>query len=123
MKELYDKVIEAYKSGNENAFAAAARNWCEAGGSNPFKPNTKESNLYFDACRAYRLWTSKSINARVSKRRMIDYVKQIAELDLPNPYPEKKKRVVKEEPEHVLGVLPTEEKKHFFNKRKEGENK
>ena len=117
MKELYDKVIEAYKSGDENLLTAAARNWIEAGEENPFKPDTEESNLYFNACRAYRIWKSGGISSRVSKLRMVKFVKQIAELDLPNPYeipktkqPKKVKQVVTEEPVHMFGVIPEEKK-------------
>ena len=108
MKELYDKVIAAYKSGDENAMNAAARNWVESCPDNPFEPGTEANNLYFEACRNYRLWKGNGISSRVSKVRMINRVKSIAALDLPNPYDKPKKKVKKEEPVHVLGIIPEE---------------
>ena len=145
MKNLYNKVIEAYKSGDENAFAAAARNWVAEETVNPFEENTEEYELFFKARTAYDIWYSGAINARVSKRRMIAAVKSIAELNLPNPYGEvkEKKKLFekvaeqKEQKEqiHVLGVVPEKkeetveiseevkpEKKHIFGKRKKDDS-
>ena len=118
MNELYDKVIASQN--DENLFAAAARNWLEAGGDNPFAPDTEAHNLYFNACMAYKTWQAGAINARVSKRRMVNYVRQIAELNLPNPYVVKKQKRIIAEPETVvLGVVPDKKKKHRFFKGEE----
>ena len=86
MKELYDKVIEAFNSGDENLFVAATRNWAEAGGDNPFPSGTEEYTLFANACKAYNIWRSGAINSRVSKKRMVAYIQKIAEKGLPNPY-------------------------------------
>lgn len=115
--DLYEKVIEAFKSGDENLFNAAARNWSEQADDAPFE-KAEDRDLFFKARRNYTLWKSGAINSRVSKIRMIDNVRQIAEKNLPNPY---KKEVKKEkEPVRVLGVVPEEEKeeKHIFRRKK-----
>ena len=111
MEELYNKVIEAYKSGDENAMTAAARNWMEVDGENPFPADSEASNKYFNAARAYRIWKSGAINSRVSKQRMTRLVREIAELNLPNPYEKPKTKTTKKvKQEHILGVLPEEVK-------------
>ena len=124
--ELYEKVINAYKSGDENLFNASARNWIEGADIAPFE-NSEAVGLFGAAKHHYALWKSNGISSRVSKLRMINDVSKIAEMDLPNPYKEAKKRKEehKEEPMHVLGVVPdktveslAEEPKHFFSRRK-----
>lgn len=84
--ELYEKVLGALKSGDENYFNAAARNWIEGTEEAPFE-NEEAVNLYANAKHYCSLWRNKAINGRISKQRMIDCVKQIAEMNLPNPYP------------------------------------
>ena len=123
-QELYDKVIEAYRSGDENLFNAAARNWIEGAENAQF--NDPELNDLFDkAKRCCNAWRNKAINGRVSKIRMINCVRAIAEKGLANPYnPNEKIEEVKQEedkPEeinkiHVLGVIPEEQPKNFVDK-------
>lgn len=126
-KELYDKVISAYQSGNTDTFSVAARNWVEGAKDAPFED--VEACSMFNAAKRYcKLWRSKAINGRVSKLRMIECIRKIAEKNLPNPYKEeKKKRVLNivekesetKEPQIVLGVIPEEPaKKRIFGKRK-----
>lgn len=104
MENLYNKVIEAHKAGDENMFAAAAKNWmCEAEEA-PFE-DAEAKELFSKAKRNYRIWKSGAISSRVSKLRMIECVRKIAEKNLPNPYVAK----VEEKPvakHYVFGVLP-----------------
>lgn len=135
--ELYEKVIEAYKSG-EDIFNAAARNWIE--GTEEAKFESEEANELYRKAQYYRsVWRSKAINSRVSKIRMIECVRRIAEMDLPNPYPKTKVLGVvpdevkivddpeaikgsaqaEKKAEKVLGVVPEEKPKGFFRRHRE----
>ena len=126
-QELYDKVILAYKAGDENMFNAAARNYAAKADDAPFDdPEARE--LFFSAKRNYHIWQNKAISGRVSKLRMIEDIRKLAEKDLPNPYLEQRKvikkseQVKKAEPVHVLGVVPEEpeqkEEKRLFPRRR-----
>ncbi len=137
--ELYERVLSAINE-DDGTFNAAARNWIEGSEDAPFEDN-EAKELFSMAKIACAAWRNKAINGRVSKLRMIEYVRKIVEKKLPNPYsvktkeyginPEKVK--LTDEPEaiqgstvkehvHVLGVVPEdspkEEKPKFFNKRK-----
>lgn len=121
MKELYDKVMEAYESKDENAFAAAARNWVEGAQEAPFE-DSEARGLFSDAKRHCLIWRSGAISSRVSKLRMVACIRKIAEKNLPNPYKE-----IKKEKKHVLGVIPEEApavkdksktELHIFGRRK-----
>lgn len=138
--ELYEKVLSAVNE-DEGTFNAAARNWIESGKEPDFKDD-EAKNLYYAAKIACAAWRSNAINGRVSKRRMVDCVRKIAEMKLSNPYDKNEKaeeskeevteeavekkveaEEIKKEPEqeriHVLGVVPEQkEEKHFFGKRK-----
>lgn len=104
-QELYDNVIKAYKMNDENRFAAAARNWVENSDYAPFEDGHAR-DLFYKAKLANKAWRSKAINGRISKTRMIERVRDIAQMDLKNPY----EGTVKQEAMHVLGVLPEESK-------------
>lgn len=106
MENLYNKVIEAHKAGDENMFAAAAKNWiCEAEEA-PFE-DAEAKELFSKAKRNYRIWKSGAISSRVSKLRMIECVRKIAEKNLPNPYAAKEEVKPAEITKHyVFGVLP-----------------
>ena len=83
--ELYKKVIETYKSGNEEDFAVAACNWIDQSNINPFKE--REPHLmYFKAKQYCRNWRNGGVDSRSAKRNLISYVRKIAELNLPYPY-------------------------------------
>lgn len=130
--ELYEDVINGLDKEN---FSAYARNWI-AGAEEAHFEDMEANELFANAKRYFHLWCSNAINSRISKQRMVECVRKIAEKNLPNPYapemreygvdPEQVKIVddpeaikgstVKEEPEHVLGVVP--EEKTFFGKRK-----
>ena len=117
--ELYERVLSALKE-DEGTFNAAARNWIEGADDASFADN--EANELFNMAKiACYAWRNKAINGRVSKHRMIEYVRKIAEKNLPNPYPDVKEYGVNpekvklvDEPEaiqgstvkHVLGVVP-----------------
>ena len=152
--ELYNKVIETL---NTEDFSAAARNWIESGDEADF--HSDEANeLFYKAKACCVKWRGGAIDGRISKQRMIDCVRKIAEMNLPNPYPKEvlemginpetvklvdepeaiqgstvKEEIVKEEPIHVLGVVPKaepeieekkviekpkDEKPNFFGKHK-----
>lgn len=121
--ELYEKVIETNKSIDNGAFVAAARNWVSSAEEVDFK-NDEANELFFAAKRHCMIWCSNAINARVSKLRMVDCVKKIAEMNLPNPYPEtstenETKKIEENKtavPVHVLGVVPE------LNKKSENSN-
>jgi len=96
--ELYEKVIAA-SSLDESAFNVAAKNWIGCTEEAPFEDeNAKE--LYSKAKICYVKWKNKTIDGNISKQRMINYVREIAKMNLPNPY--------KWEP---LIVIPVEEPK------------
>jgi len=117
--ELYEDVINGLDKEN---FSAYARNWIEGAEEAHFEDN-EANELFINAKYLCRLWRSKAINGRVSKNRMIECVRKIAEKKLPNPYENPAAEVIEEptekpaeEPTHILGVVP--EEKTFFGKRK-----
>ena len=98
--ELYDKVITALKA-DEGSFNAAARNWIEGVEDAPF--DNEEAKELFSRAKYYcAAWRSKGINSRISKQRMIECVRKIAEMELGNPYVKSGFR--------MLGVAPDETK-------------
>lgn len=117
--ELYNRVLSAMNE-DEGTFNACARNWIESGKDPNFK-NDEANELFYTAKLACAAWRNKAINGRVSKGRMIDCVRKIAEMKLDNPYdPNEKVEEPKieeiklektDEPKmHVLGVIPEEMK-------------
>ena len=114
--ELYNKVLASVNE-DEGTFNAAARNWIE-GTENASFNNEEADELYNKAKVCCGLWRKGAINGRISKRRMIDCVRKIAEMKLPNPYDpnepdpdavvETAEEVIEEvkQPIHVLGVIP-----------------
>ena len=120
--ELYNRVLSALNE-DEGTFNASARNWIEGADSVSFED--EEANELFNMAKiACAAWRGKAINGRVSKLRMIECVRKIAEKNLPNPYPvetreygvdpEKVKLV--DDPEAIQGSTEKEEKKvkHMF---------
>ena len=107
--ELYEKVIYAFNE-NDGSFDVAARNWLASADKAPFG-NEKANELFWEAKMFQSIWRSGAINSRVSKRRMIARAREIAELQLPNPYDpsEKDDEVVeaeeKNEKTYVFGVV------------------
>lgn len=98
--ELYDRVIAALKE-DEGNFNAAARNWIEGVEDAPF--DNEEAKELFSRAKYYcAAWRSKGINSRISKLRMIECVRKIAEMELGNPYVKSGFR--------MLGVVPDETK-------------
>lgn len=98
--ELYDRVIAALKE-DEGSFNAAARNWIEGVDEAPF--DNEEAKELFSRAKYYcAAWRSKGINSRISKLRMIECVRKIAEMELGNPYVKSGFR--------MLGVVPDETK-------------
>lgn len=85
MFELYDKLINAYKSENEDSFSAAARNWIEAEENAPFN-NDEYNEFYYAAKRNCRIWRSNAINSRSARVKMINNVRELMKLGVPNPY-------------------------------------
>lgn len=97
--ELYDKVITALKA-DEGSFNAAARNWIEGVDEAPF--DNEEAKELFSRAKYYcAAWRSKGINSRISKLRMIECVRKIAEMELGNPYVKSGFRMLGVEPEKV----------------------
>jgi hypothetical protein len=82
--ELYNKVLECLDK-DESTFNAVARNWIEGTNEANFK-NEKAEELFIRAKQCCAIWRSGAINSRISKRRMIEYVREIAKMNLPNPY-------------------------------------
>lgn len=125
MKEYFDKVQEAFESGDEGKFTAAVRNWLGTEEENPFKDNTTEHALFFSAKKAYSTWQSGAINCRSSKVRMVKYIRQMMEIGTENPYKNKTKakKVEKKEEIYVLGVLPEDKTIEQLKKIEECEKK
>lgn len=140
MFALYEKFIDTYKNGTNSEFEAAAFNFISAEPENKFEGEGAE--LLFKAGIMYRRWRTQSISCKHARKEMFVLLKQLADMDLPNPYdkpeeeeviepepevvepepetveePEVVEEVVNEEPVHVLGVVP-EEKKSFFSRHK-----
>lgn len=127
MFALYEKFIDTYKNGTNSEFEAAAFNFIAAEPENKFEGEGAE--LLFKAGIMYRRWRTQSISCKHARKEMFVLLKQLADMDLPNPYdkpeeekpetvePEVVEEVVNEEPVHVLGVVP-EEKKSFFSRHK-----
>jgi hypothetical protein len=136
VEELYNKIINA---SDENSLQAAIRNWVAQEENNPFPVNTEAFHLFFKAKIAYQKWIANGIDSRRSKQRMLEYVKEIVNLGVVNPYANKNDTEIveepaeevveegaeeivetpaeepKKEPTHVFGVVP---EKPFFGKRK-----
>jgi hypothetical protein len=100
--ELYDRVLAALHE-DEGSFNAAARNWIEGAEDAPFE-DAEARELFANAKHYCTIWRSGAINARISKRRMIDCVRKIAEKDLWNPYKDIEAGF------RMLGVVPGETK-------------
>ena len=145
---LYNRVLETM-GGDEGTFIASVRNLVEAVDEVSFN-NEEADELFGKAKNCCMLWRKGAINGRISKRRMVEYVRKIAEMGLPNPFdpnepepvveepvveaPAVEKEVVKETAEKeakekkvILGVVDEipfaeepKEEKHFFGKRKKG---
>ena len=130
--ELYSKVQEALNK-DEGTFNAAARNWIEQAEEANF--NDQEANELFSKAKVCCVkWRKGSIDGRISKQRMIDCVRSIMEKNLPNPYTYVEEKTEKEEEhkeekaaietkeqstiQHLLGVIPEDEKNHFFKAKK-----
>lgn len=129
--ELYSKVQEALNK-DEGTFNAAARNWIEQAEEANFKD--QEANELFSKAKVCCVkWRKGSIDGRISKQRMIDCVRSIMEKNLPNPYTYVEEKTEKEEHkeekdatetkeqntiQHLLGVIPEDEKNHFFKSKK-----
>ena len=139
MYELYEQMMEAFKLNDEGLFVARARNFIAARSENPFPLGTPAADLYFSAAKAFDFWQKRTINYRNSKKQMVEFLRKLAAMDLPNPYKvnenveEKHEEIteIKEEEKnieyvpavttpietiHVLGVVPEEivvtEEKH-----------
>lgn len=82
--ELYDRVLAALHE-DESSFNAAARNWIEGAEDAPFE-DEEAKELFANAKHFCAVWRSGAINARISKRRMIECARKIAEKNLENPY-------------------------------------
>lgn len=82
--ELYNRVLAALHE-DESSFNAAARNWIEGVEDAPFE-DEEAKELFANAKHCCAVWRSGAINARISKRRMIECVRKIAEKNLGNPY-------------------------------------
>ena len=128
----YEVMMNDKTFGREDKALSNARTWIAECMENPFELGTQAYELFFQAKKCYNLWTSGGINSRVSGRRCEKYLKQLMDLEMPNPHKQiaKKEEPKKEakEPTRILGVIPeakadepTEEKKEekhgFFGGR------
>ena len=132
---MFDKILEAYQKKDEALFAARVRNWLDAELPCPFEPGSPEHGLYAKAVMAHKRWRGKGISSRYAKVQMIDFVRQIAEMQKDKQKavetsdnavgetpvetsvetPVVVNEVKLEEPIHMTGVVP--EKIHFFKKK------
>ena len=117
---MFDQILEAYKNGDDTLFEARVRNWLDSETTCPFEPGSPERTLFMKAVHAHKRWRGKGISFRYSKILMVDYVRQIAEMQKnkhvsePAKTPAVVNDVRLEEPEHMTGVIP--ENDHFFKK-------
>ena len=135
---MFDKILDAYQKKDEALFAARVRNWLDAELPCPFEPGSPEHGLYAKAVMAHKRWRGKGISSRYAKVQMIDFVRQIAEMqkdkqkavetsdnavgETPVETPAVVNEVKLEEPMHMTGIVP--EKIHFFKKKvKDDESK
>lgn len=128
---MFDKILDAYEKKNEALFAARVRNWLDAELPCPFEPGSPEHGLYAKAVMAHKRWRGKGISSRYAKVQMLDFVRQIAEMQKDKQKavetsdnavdetqvetPAVVNEVKLEEPMHMTGVVP--EKIHFFKKK------
>lgn len=118
---MFDKILDAYQNKDETLFEARVRNLLDAGLPCPFESGSAEHALYSKAVMAHKRWRAKGISSRYAKVQMLDYFRQIAELQKDKPkesvaeMPVAVNEVKLEEPVHMTGVLP--EKIHFFKKK------
>lgn len=120
---MFEKILEAYREGDNNLFEARVRNWLSEELPCPFNTDSPEYVLYSKAVFAYRRWRKNGISSRYAKVQMVEYVREIAKLqdkkdiipELAEKVPDAVKEIKLEEPVHMTGVIP--EKGHFFKKK------
>ena len=116
---MFEKILDAYQKGDIDLFTARVRNWLDAESPCPFESGSIEQGLYAKAVLAHKRWRAKGIASRYAKVQMVDYVRQIAELQKNKNIaedenkknkkaPTKVKEVKLDESVHITGVIPEE---------------
>lgn len=82
--EMYNRVLASLNS-DEGTFNAAAKNWIENADEANFQ-DEKAMELFAKAKSYCTIWRKGEINSRISKKRMIACIREIAAMNLPNPY-------------------------------------
>ena len=99
---LYNRVLETM-GGDEGTFIASIRNFVEGVDEVNFN-NEEADELFAKAKQCCMFWRQGAINGRISKRRMVEAVRKIAEMGLPNPFDPNEQEPIIEEP--VVEVTP-----------------
>lgn len=83
---LFNKMMEGYKNQRYDAVENAAHCWLMFNPENPFKQDTQEYEVFFQMQRCFTIWRNGDINARINRKRMVEYAKQLCSLDPAQPY-------------------------------------
>lgn len=152
MYNLFRDMKQAYANGHDDAVEQYARCWAQLAPENPFQYDTPEYEEFYQMQRAYMIWNRGDINAKINRRKMVEHAKALCALNPKQPYVydkkaelldkkeemekqnaikeeiKEEKKVINEEPQTVLGVLPEEEEKEkkswfkfLFPWKKDGE--
>ena len=146
--EYFQQMLDNF-GGNQVLFETGVTYLFSLKPENPYEPGSEEHRMFEKLSSLCFTWQKGGVDSKVSFRRMIAFAKQLCELVNENPFtwtppveesaiekveevikesvieqPQIAEKIINEEPETVLGVVP-EEKKSFFkrNKKKEGAKK
>ena len=114
--ELYEQMVEAFKSNNDRLFAAAAINWIENVDENPFT-DIELHQLFFNAKKYNRNWRRGGIDARSANRNMINICKNICAKNTENPY--QKNEDTKKQKKKQTKQIKEEPKEEYFEKNED----
>lgn len=155
MFNLFKNMKQAYAEGDNTGVEQCAAAWSKLAKDNPFVYDTPAYDEFFKMQRSFQIWAKGGVDRKINRRRMLWHAQALCELNPPQPYVYDKKaeqeekkakeewiaqeqirkqealkteesvKVVNEEPQIVLGVIPEKEKKSFFKRllsfKKEGE--
>ena len=128
---------EAYANNDAGGVEQCARCWVQIAPENPFKYDTPEYEEFFQMKKCYSIWAKGDVSRKINRRRMVQHAMTLCAMNPRQPYTYDKKaeqeelrlaelakkeeeerklkeaeakKVVIQEPQVVLGVIPDEEK-------------
>lgn len=157
MFNLFKTMKQGYAESNDTVVEQCAAGWMQLVKDNPFIYDTPEYDEFFKMKRCYDIWAKGSVDRKINRRRMLQHAKALCALNPAQPYTydkkaeqeekrakeewiaqeqlrkqealkkEEPKKIVEEEPQVILGVIPEEQTekqsifKRIFSFKKEGE--